>query len=171
MTPERFQELLDTYGSDLCRWPRGFRADAQALLSSSPAARQAMEDAQAVEADLREKDGQQPAASPSRDALIDRIMSAIDDEPEIDRDDPPSSPARPVEMAGQTNPVPPRSCRAGFSGQLAAFCLACAIVGFITGFAFDTADRSVPASDGRPPGIPEYGLLWGDAGLDLLYMG
>ena len=36
MTPERFSELLDAYGSDLQRWPEAERAPGRALLEQGP---------------------------------------------------------------------------------------------------------------------------------------
>jgi hypothetical protein len=49
LTLRRFEELVDTYGADLRRWPEELRADGRALMSVSPEARALLPDAQALD--------------------------------------------------------------------------------------------------------------------------
>lgn len=58
MTPERFAYLADAYGADLKRWPLAERGAARALLDSDPRAREALEQAGWLDAQL---DSHQPA--------------------------------------------------------------------------------------------------------------
>ena len=51
MTPETFRHALDLYGADLSRWPQPRRAQAERLVDTDPAARQALDDSRRL--DLR----------------------------------------------------------------------------------------------------------------------
>lgn len=70
LTVEGFQDLLDRFGGALESWPKPDRNAAEKLLAASPEARRLLDDAQALDAHLR--DGT-PKAPPG---LVDRILSA-----------------------------------------------------------------------------------------------
>ena len=75
MTLKEFQELLDSHGSDLGKWPDDRRVAAVALLDRSDVAKQAFADACVFDASLRHGD---PDMSPARRRLlIDGIMEAV----------------------------------------------------------------------------------------------
>ena len=76
MTFKEFKELLDTYGSDLGKWPQEHRVTAVTLIGGSAAAKQAFADACAFDAALRYGGNQLSPAR--RRALIDDIMAAVD---------------------------------------------------------------------------------------------
>jgi hypothetical protein len=70
--------LIDAHGADLSRWPEDGRARLNALLHTSPVARRAWAEAQALEAMLA---APRPVVDAARlDALQDRVMAAIDAE-------------------------------------------------------------------------------------------
>ncbi len=50
MTENDFRSLAETWGGDLDRWPRDRQADARTLLARSPAARQMLAEAAALDA-------------------------------------------------------------------------------------------------------------------------
>lgn len=66
MTLGRFRLLLDSYGADSQRWPPELRADAQALLSSSAAARTMREKAERLDRVIA-------AATAREDATLARL--------------------------------------------------------------------------------------------------
>lgn len=79
MTPEEFMALLDTYGADLTRWPHAHRQNAQRLLSTSEAAREAFAEAQMLDAELR---APEPVLSCARrQRLTDSILDNLPDDP------------------------------------------------------------------------------------------
>ncbi|WP_448188030.1 hypothetical protein [Azospirillum sp. sgz301742] len=70
MTHERFLTLLDTYGSDLARWPAPERAEAERLLATAPDAQAAWQAARDVERLL--------AVPPNvEDARVGRLVAAV----------------------------------------------------------------------------------------------
>ena len=93
MTLKEFRELLDTYGSDLGKWPQERRIAAVALIDGSDAAKQAFADACAFDAALR--DGEGELSRTRRRTLIDGIMAAVDaaDDPAEAAENPPSRPS------------------------------------------------------------------------------
>ena len=72
MTPARFIALTEAYGADRRRWPEAERAMADAHVAANPeAARQAMADADGLDALLFTSRPLQPSA-----ALRDRVIAA-----------------------------------------------------------------------------------------------
>jgi hypothetical protein len=67
----RFEDLVMTHGPDPDAWPKHLRADAEALLAASPAAR-AAHDAAAALFDALDADAADPEPAP--DALLARIL-------------------------------------------------------------------------------------------------
>ncbi len=70
MTLYEFEDLLDTLGPELDRWPTDLRMAAEALLSTDPAARQALDAARMVAATLAELPGER-ASDALRRAVLD----------------------------------------------------------------------------------------------------
>jgi hypothetical protein len=52
LTLAAFRRLAGTYGADLARWPEAQRAEAEALLTTSPAAREILQKAAALDTAL-----------------------------------------------------------------------------------------------------------------------
>lgn len=115
MTLKEFKELLDTYGSDLGKWPQERRVAAVALIDGSDVAKTAFADACAFDAALRYGEGE---LSPTRRrTLIDGIMAAVDAEdgptetaknqPPQQTEAPPSKPAVDESKMRASNPVQP----------------------------------------------------------------
>ncbi len=69
-----FVDLLDRHGGDVAAWPDESRAEAMALLASSPAARDRLE----AELALRRALARDPAVTAPAD-LVDRLMTRIAD--------------------------------------------------------------------------------------------
>lgn len=78
MTLKRFQDILDIYGADSTRWPLDDRAEAVAFLKADPAARDAFEDARALDVLLTQTSECPPAPLD----LCDRIMASLPPLPE-----------------------------------------------------------------------------------------
>jgi hypothetical protein len=80
MTLGRFRVLLDSYGTDPQRWPKGLRAGAEALLSGSAAARAMRDEAEQLDAAIAVATAREDAAlarlSPPDEALR-RLRSGV----------------------------------------------------------------------------------------------
>jgi hypothetical protein len=72
MTRQRFEELAESYGADIGRWPPGLQAPARLVMSRDPAAARLLAHAHAFDRllDLA------PAAAPHSAVLVDRIVTA-----------------------------------------------------------------------------------------------
>jgi len=70
MRLERFQTLLDAHGPDIAGWPPAVRAEAEALLANSDAARRALADAGHLDRALSEMPDE-PASPLLRSAILD----------------------------------------------------------------------------------------------------
>lgn len=75
MKLEEFRETLDAKGADLSAWPEGERRAAETLLAASAEARQALQQALALDALLSETLA--PAAAPAglRDAILAEVAA------------------------------------------------------------------------------------------------
>ena len=73
MTLEKFEMLIERYGTDLTRWPKAAGRDAQALLGVSIEAKAALAAAARLDAWLRAHD---PAAAVGEDRMA-RLMAAV----------------------------------------------------------------------------------------------
>ena len=71
LTLRRFRTMADSYGADLLRWPDGARAEAQALLNASPAARALLDEARTLDHAIE-------AAGASEDAVLWELLTGQD---------------------------------------------------------------------------------------------
>lgn len=96
LTLRRFRTMADSYGADLLRWPDGARAEAQALLKASPAARALLDEARTLDdaieaagasedAVLWEPDGQDAAMARLRSGVEARIAASAERRPTFRR--------------------------------------------------------------------------------------
>jgi hypothetical protein len=96
LTLRRFRTMADSYGADLLRWPDGARAEAQALLKASPAARALLDEARTLDdaieaagtsedAVLWEPDGQDAAMARLRSGVEARIAASAERRPSFRR--------------------------------------------------------------------------------------
>ena len=96
LTLRRFRTMADSYGADLLRWPDGARAEAQALLKASPAARALLDEARTLDdaieaagasedAVLWEPDGQDAALARLRSGVEARIVASAERRPTFRR--------------------------------------------------------------------------------------
>lgn len=80
MTPERFAVLVDTFGSDIGRWPVPMQAPAHARVGSDPLAARQFAEAQTFDRLL----GLAPTTAASPD-LVERILAGAARQPKIER--------------------------------------------------------------------------------------
>lgn len=73
MTIGRFKDLLNTYGSDLSRWPIADVSTAQLLIKTNETARNALKEADALDT-LFDAGSNEKAPK----GLLDKIMHSID---------------------------------------------------------------------------------------------
>jgi hypothetical protein len=83
LTLAELQELLDTFGEELAKWPPAEQARARQLLSRSPKAAAMVAEAKAIRAAL--KSGQKKAPSGLTDRIVARAMQASPPKKRADR--------------------------------------------------------------------------------------
>ena len=72
MTPERFIDLIETYGAEPAHWPREWRVEAEALVQrGDPAIAEALKGALALDAELARY-----SVSPADTELVRRIVAS-----------------------------------------------------------------------------------------------
>jgi hypothetical protein len=87
LTFKQLETLIESYGADIKRWPRGRQAEARALLDRSPRARALLSEARALDAELAAassrldrklwpNSGQQDAVARLRARVATRIDAA-----------------------------------------------------------------------------------------------
>jgi len=80
MSLDDFKVLIDTFGADLAKWPPEQRSAAEVLLASSSEAQDVFRAASDFDGLLGMPDA--PLSDERRDALVEAIMSRLDDDPD-----------------------------------------------------------------------------------------
>ena len=81
LTLRRFRTMADSYGADLLRWPDGARAEAQALLKASPAARALLDEARTLDDAIEAAGASEDAVlwePDGQDAAMARLRSGVE---------------------------------------------------------------------------------------------